>query len=167
MSEIHVKDEAIGPFVEGPLVALIHEVARLTSLQVDAALRPYHLTRAQLLTLMVLDSHNGAHQTDIALRLRMGRSAVGKLLDRLEAAGYIRREHDPYDARAVRVFMTPTTRDRLREISSAANTRCAEILTPLGPEERAALNRALLLLRDHTAADPALAADLDQSESAG
>ena len=167
MTQDHIRDEALLSFTEGPLVALIHEVARLTSLQVDAALRPFHLTRAQLLTLMVLVSHNGAHQTDIALRLRMGRSAVGKLLDRLEAGGYVRREHDPYDARAVRVYITPTTKDRLPEIARAANARCVEILSPLGADDRAALSRALTILREHTAADPALAAALDQSENTG
>ena len=142
----------------GPLVALIHEVARLTSVQVDAALRPHNLTRAQLLTLITLARQNGMHQSDIAHGLRMGRSAVGKLLDRLEAAGYIRREHDPFDARAVRVFVTSATLSRLDTLSNAANARCEEILAPLDAEERQTFTEILTRLRDNSAKDPVVSA---------
>lgn len=142
----------------GPLIALIHEVARLSSLQVDAALRPHNLTRAQFLTLITLARQNGMHQTDIAHSLRMGRSAVGKLLDRLEAAGYIRREHDPHDARAVRVYLAGDTLARLDELSDIANARCEEILAPLTPEMRRSFTKVMLALRDHATADPALVA---------
>lgn len=140
----------------GPLVALIHEVARLTSVQVDAALRHHNLTRAQFLALMTLSRQNGMHQSQIAQSLRMGRSAVGKLLDRLEASGYIRREHDPFDARAVKVFVTGATLSRLEDINHAANARCDEILAPLSAAERENFTMMLTRLRDSSAKDPAV-----------
>ena len=61
-----------------------------------------------------------------ALRITVG--ATSKLVDRIEAAGLIRRELDADDRRASRVVLTETGRQKLAESST---TYAAELATML------------------------------------
>jgi MarR family transcriptional regulator for hemolysin len=87
---------------------LIHDVSRLRRTVIDKALKPLGITRSQWWVLSNL-ARNTSHemvQTELANVLDIGKVALGGLLDRLEAAGYIERQADPADRRAKRVVMT-------------------------------------------------------------
>ncbi|WP_311268023.1 MarR family transcriptional regulator [Sphingobium sp. WCS2017Hpa-17] len=123
---------------------LIHDVSRLRRTVIDKALKPLGITRSQWWVLSNL-ARNSSHemvQTELANVLDIGKVALGGLLDRLEASGYIERKADPADRRAKRVVMT---------------RKGEEILVQM-QEQGTDLNRETL--RDITEAEVRLAEDI-------
>lgn len=97
---------------------LIHDVSRLRRTVIDKALKPLGITRSQWWVLSNL-ARNQSHemmQTELADLLDIGKVALGGLLDRLEAPGYIERKADPTDRRAKRIAMTATGEDILERM---------------------------------------------------
>ena len=89
---------------------LLHDVARLRSAAFDQMMREHGVTRAQWLVLAFLYREDGPTQAELADRLSLGRVSLGGILDRLEAAGWVRRERDASDRRANRVWLTDQVR---------------------------------------------------------
>jgi DNA-binding MarR family transcriptional regulator len=84
--------------------AFLRESARL--------FRPFGLTGAQYNVLNILsDSTEGISQRQLGDLLVVDRSNVTGLLDRLENAGWVRRDDHPQDRRVYRVSLTPAGRD--------------------------------------------------------
>jgi DNA-binding MarR family transcriptional regulator len=67
---------------------------------------------------------------DLARALRITVGATSKLVDRIEAAGLIRRELDTDDRRASRVALTDAGRQVLAEASTTYTTELASVLDP-------------------------------------
>ena len=85
---------------------LIHDVSRLRRVVVDRSLKPQGITRSQWWVLAFLSRRDGMKQTALADDLDLTRVAIGGLLDRLEAGGFVERRADAKDGRARRVFLT-------------------------------------------------------------
>jgi DNA-binding MarR family transcriptional regulator len=81
-------------------------VSRLRRIVVDRALKPLGITRSQWWVLAFLSRHDGMTQTSLANDLDLTKVAIGGLLDRMEASGYVERRSDPSDGRARRVYLT-------------------------------------------------------------
>ena len=73
---------------------LIHDVSRLRRVVVDRALKPLGITRSQWWVLAFLSRRDGMTQTALASDLDLTKVAVGGLLDRMEAAGFVERRAD-------------------------------------------------------------------------
>ena len=85
---------------------LIHDVSRLRRVVVDRALKPLGITRSQWWVLAFLSRRDGMTQTALAADLDLTKVAIGGLLDRMEAAGFVERRADSSDGRARRVYLT-------------------------------------------------------------
>lgn len=85
---------------------LIHDVSRLRRMMFDRALAPLGITRSQWWVLAFISRKDGLPQTQLAQELDVGKVALGALIDRLEAAGFVTRVPDPVDRRVKRVFLT-------------------------------------------------------------
>ncbi len=72
--------------------------------------------------------------------------SMTKIVARLEADGMVAREVDEGDRRVVRVRVTPEGRRALQRSRRAKNEQLARRLSLLGPDELAALGRALEVL---------------------
>lgn len=73
--------------------------------------------------LLNLDAHGELRMSDIAHRLILSRGGTTKVIDRLEAMGYVERHPDPHDRRATVVAITDGGRaanDRARTLVDAA-----------------------------------------------
>jgi DNA-binding MarR family transcriptional regulator len=81
---------------------LLNDVARLMRTAYDRRIRKLGLTRAQWWVLTHLYRSNGVTQTELAETLEIEKPTLGRLLDRLEAKGWVRREHDASDRRVWR-----------------------------------------------------------------
>tara|TARA_R110000751_G_scaffold1996_13_gene7846 strand:- start:5973 stop:6575 length:603 start_codon:yes stop_codon:yes gene_type:complete len=98
---------------------LVHDVSRVRRTLFDLKMKPYGITRSQWWVLAQLSrylSRNGEEgmlQTELAKRLDVGKVAVGGLIDRLEASGFVERRPDAKDRRAKRVVVTDKGRDVL------------------------------------------------------
>lgn len=97
----HTDDE------ERHLGFLVHDVARLMRLAFDRRVRDLGLTGAQWTVLCQVIRADGQRQIDLANATGMEKAPLGKLLDRLEAGGWILRRSDPDDRRVNRVYKTP------------------------------------------------------------
>ncbi|MHA1564755.1 MAG: MarR family winged helix-turn-helix transcriptional regulator [Alphaproteobacteria bacterium] len=86
----------------------------------DRALKPLGVTRSQWWVLAHLIRDNGPTQTELANTLEFSRVALGGLLDRLEAAGWIERQPDQEDRRAKRVFLTDKVKNVKRAMAKTA-----------------------------------------------
>ena len=90
---------------------------------------------------------------DLARALRITVGATSKLVDRVEAAGLIRRELDADDRRASRVVLTDAGRQSLAEASTTYTAELASVLdATLTADEQQHLHtlvRRLLTAADH------------------
>ena len=103
---------------------LIHDVSRLRRTLFDRWLAPSGITRSQWWVLAFLARGDGMAQTALADELDIGKVALGALIDRLEAAGFVQRRAAAGDRRVKLVFLTPqgrallaTLRDNGREFN--------------------------------------------------
>lgn len=85
---------------------LIHDVSRLRRVVVDRALKPLGVTRSQWWLLAFLSRRDGMTQTALAADLDLSKVAIGGLVDRVEALGFVERRADKSDGRARRVYLT-------------------------------------------------------------
>ncbi|MEP6485337.1 MAG: MarR family transcriptional regulator [Rudaea sp.] len=85
---------------------LINDVTRLLRKQFDRRAVRFSLTRAQWRALKRLSYSEGMRQAELADQLEMEPIAIGRVLDRLEKAGFVERRADPSDRRAWRLYLT-------------------------------------------------------------
>ena len=114
---------------------LVHDVSRLRRVVVDRALTPLGITRSQWWVLAFLSRRDGMTQTALAADLDLTKVAIGGLMSRMEASGFVERRSDASDARARRVYLTKAgTRlvDTIRESVDRVET---EILGEISNEE--------------------------------
>src|ERR1700674_3964250 len=100
---------------------LIHDVSRLRRMMFDRALAPLGITRSQWWVLAFVSRKNGLPQTQLANELDVGKVALGALIDRLEASGFVVRQADPGDRRVKRLYLTKQSRGFLETLRKAAD----------------------------------------------
>lgn len=97
---------------------LIHDVSRLRRTLFDRWLSPSGITRSQWWVLAFLSREDGMPQTELADQLDLGKVALGALVDRLEAAGFVRRQPSATDRRVKLIHLTPDGRTLLKTLRS-------------------------------------------------
>ena len=85
---------------------LFQDIARFRGIIFDALLKPHDMTMSQGWVLVHLLHENGLRQAELAERLEVATVTTSKLVDRLEARGYVERRPDPEDRRSNRVYAT-------------------------------------------------------------
>jgi len=89
---------------------LLNDVTLLFRKHFDRRAVKFGLTRAQWRATKVLYHREGLRQTELAEFLEMEPIAVGRVIDRLQAAGFVERRPDPRDRRAWRLYVTEQAR---------------------------------------------------------
>lgn len=128
---------------------LLSDVARLMRTAYDRRIRKLGLTRAQWWVLTHLYRSNGVSQTELAEMLEIEKPTLGRLLDRLEAKGWVRREHDASDRRVWRVHLTDEVEPALRTMRKIAAELRRDALTGIGADERERFVDTLLSIKDN------------------
>ncbi len=96
--------------------------------------------------------------TELAELLGVTKQAAIKVVDQMEALGYIDRIPDPADRRSKRLRLTPKAHDVRRAALAASRRLERELRADLGDDDVAAMRRALTrLLERHGALDDAVA----------
>ena len=122
---------------------VIADVARLLRTAFDRRVRKLGITRAQWLVLTRLHRHPGASQSELADMMEVERASAGRMIDRLEANGWVERRAQNGDRRVKRVYLTPEAERVHRRIWRVAETPVGDALADLSAREGAQL-RALL-----------------------
>ncbi|MEQ8743624.1 MarR family transcriptional regulator [Parasphingorhabdus sp.] len=109
---------------------LVHDVSRMRRTLFDAKVRPLGITRSQWSLLAALSrmGDKGMMQVELARHLDVGKVTVGGLVQRMVAAGLLRREKDAYDARVRRVFITDKGYQIIQEMESIGTANNDSIL---------------------------------------
>lgn len=127
---------------------LIHDVSRLRRVVVDRALKPLGITRSQWWVLAFLSRRDGMTQTALAADLDLTKVAVGGLLDRMEAAGFVERRPDHLDGRARRVYLTRAGGRTVSSIRESVEAVELDILSRIPEEALAQAAETLRTLKD-------------------
>jgi len=124
--------------VEATLSWLFIDIHRLLTKNFEARIKSLGLTRAQWRVVFALK--RGLHdapmtQTQIADMLEMEKAPLGKILDRLEAGGWIVRKNHPTDRRARVVAATSKIEKYAEELAAAAKATFALTLQGMRQHE--------------------------------
>ena len=128
---------------------LLNDVARLMRTAYDRRIRKLGLTRAQWWVLTHLYRSNGVSQTELAETLEIEKPTLGRLLDRLEAKGWVKREHDAKDRRVWRVHLTAEVEPALRTMRAIAKDLRRDALTGISAAERERFVDTLLAIKEN------------------
>lgn len=101
-----VKDKPVKVSLGEDYNPLYQDIARFRAIMFDSLLKPHDMTMSQGWVLVHLLRENGLRQSELAERLEVATVTTSKLIDRLEARGYVERRTDPEDRRSNRVFAT-------------------------------------------------------------
>ncbi len=138
---------------------LLNDVARLMRTVYDRRVRSLGLTRSQWWVLNHLFRGDGVTQTELAETLEIEKPTLGRLLDRLEAKGWVRREDDATDRRAWRVYLTDEVGPAMRELRAVAAELRRDALAGLSASERERFVDTLLAIKANLAKMPPGAVD--------
>jgi MarR family transcriptional regulator for hemolysin len=138
-----------------PLVA---QSARQWRRAIDRELQPLGLTEATWLPLLHLSrSAQPPRQKDLASALQLDSSSVVRLLDALQAAGFIERA-EGVDRRAKTVALTEAGRATVKQVEAVVDSVRAKYIGSLPKQDLATAFRIVQQISDM------LTADLEQAE---
>jgi DNA-binding MarR family transcriptional regulator len=126
---------------------ILHDVSRLLRTTFDRRVKALGFTRSQWWVLTHLFRNDGMTQSELAEMLEVEKATLGRLLDRLEAKGWVRRESDAADRRAKRVFLTEEVEPAIKAMRSAAAEVRREALAGLTPEAQDRFVETLLAVK--------------------
>jgi DNA-binding MarR family transcriptional regulator len=127
---------------------LVADVDRLCGNRFDAlAKSSLDLTRAQCRVLAYLSHYGEVNQARLAGLLEVAPISAGRLLDRMEEGGWIKRHDDPEDRRARQVSMTAKAEKALDRARRVGDEITAEALMGLSKQEREELIALLQRVR--------------------
>lgn len=141
---IHEEDKGFG--------FLLTETARLLRKLIDRRLQPVGLTRAQWAILAALANRDGMSQSELADELEIEKSTAGRLIDHVQAGGWIERRPIPGDRRLWGVFLTPKARPLIEHVETIILETRAEMLNGLSADERGQIARWLRLVKGNLSA---------------
>jgi DNA-binding MarR family transcriptional regulator len=122
---------------------MISDVARLMRTVFDRRVRRLGLTRAQWLALTRLHRRPGASQSELADMMEVEKATIGRLIDRLEAKGWVERRAQAGDRRVNRVYLTAEAERLHKRIWHIAETTVEDALAALSRREAAQLGNLL------------------------
>jgi MarR family transcriptional regulator, transcriptional regulator for hemolysin len=128
----------------GPALGyLLTDVVRLMRRDFHARAAGLGLTPALTRLLFYVHRDPGSHQAGLAQLLDVTPVTLGRMIDRLAARGYVRRQSDPRDRRAVRVYVAARGAPLVAKMAAIADQTRARALKGIAARERAALLQLL------------------------
>jgi DNA-binding MarR family transcriptional regulator len=134
----------VDPVVEA-IINRINRVDRLIEKAAQTNLAQVGLNHQELKVMFRLHGGPRSHGW-LSRDLMTSTGAMTNRLDKLEQAGFVRRERDPNDRRGVLLVLTDAGRAKLDEYAELAGGHERELLGALTAAERKELNRVLAKL---------------------
>jgi len=156
------RDICMTPDDEHYIGYTISDVARLMRTVFERRVRAVGLTRAQWVVIARVHRRPGLSQSEVADLLEIEKASAGRLVDRMEAKGWLTRRADANDRRINRLHLTPAAERLHLTIWPIAEATVDDALGDLSPEERRRLTRLMTRVKSKLQAlaerDPAAAA---------
>jgi MarR family transcriptional regulator, transcriptional regulator for hemolysin len=132
---------------ERTLGFLLHDVARLLRKRFEQKARGLGLSRSQWSVLAHLSRHEGINQSALAEILEIEPITLVRLVDKLEASGWVERRLHPKDRRVRLLFLTPKAHPTLEEMRALGAATREEAQAGLSQETRDELIETLLKIK--------------------
>ncbi|MCW2578553.1 MAG: Transcriptional regulator, MarR-family [Blastococcus sp.] len=141
-------EQRFGPASAMRAATSVFRVQQILLARFDAALRPHHLTfaRYEVLVLLTFSRTGELPLKVIGSRLMVHPTSVTNAIDRLVAAGYVRRRPNPDDGRGILAGITDAGR-AVVETATEALTELEFGLSELPEDERESLFTVLRRVR--------------------
>lgn len=101
------------------------------------------ITTSQNAVLFILAKENGIPMSSIAKQLKMSKSSLSALIDRMVALGYLRRKKDEGDGRINLIFIETLGAEVIERTYSAIRDVNGRLLDPFNGAERDTIKRFL------------------------
>ena len=106
-------------------------------------LQRYDLTPMRHLVLEALWDEEGLTAGEIARRLVLDNATLSGVIDRMAKTGWIVKQADPGDKRAMQIFLTAKAKEMKAPVLEERRKANEDSLSPLSPEEKVFLKRLL------------------------
>jgi DNA-binding MarR family transcriptional regulator len=137
---------------------LISDLARLLRRSFDRRVQALGLTQAQWRAILNLSRAEGMTQSALAEALEVQPITLARLVDRMEAAGWVERRNHPLDRRAVQLYLTAKSEPLLTEMQRRARGLLDEATAGLSASDARAFVATLQhIKRNLSAAEEAAA----------
>ncbi len=131
---------------------LVNDVSRLMRTRFDSRARDLGLTRPQWRVLVFLARSEGINQSGLAEIIEVERMTLGRMIDRLEAAGLVERRPDASDRRVHRLYLSNKAKPLLDDMVVLANELQDEALDGLSDADRHTLRSLLTVIKNNLSA---------------
>ncbi len=121
----------------------ITDVGRLLRTVFERRVRAFGLTRSQWLVIARVRRRPGLSQSEVADLLEIEKASAGRLIDRMEAKGWLQRRDDASDRRVNRLHLTPQAERLHVAIWPIAESTVDMALGDLSVEERRQLTEIM------------------------
>jgi DNA-binding MarR family transcriptional regulator len=126
---------------------LIGDVTRLYRREFDRRVAHLGLTRVQWRALRRIERVEGMTQIRLAEDLELAPIAVGRVIDRLEKAGFIERRPDPADRRCWRLHLAPGSAMVMAGVDRIATDLREEVFADIDLPDLETTERVLAILK--------------------
>lgn len=134
---------------------LLHEVSVMRQALFERYIRPFvGVTSAQAWILIDLTRHKDQGMTQVQLaRLRkIGKVALGQMIDKLEQGGFVERKTDASDRRNKKIYLTAKGRDLNRRMYTVAVELTAKLAQGISQERQQELRDTLAIMKRNLSA---------------
>jgi MarR family transcriptional regulator, transcriptional regulator for hemolysin len=125
----------------------ITDVGRLLRTVFERRVRAFGLTRSQWLIIARVHRRPGLSQSEIADLLEIEKAPAGRLIERMEAKGWLERRNDLADRRINRLHLTPEAERLHATIWPIAEATVDNALGDLSAQERRHLTRLMIRVK--------------------
>ena len=118
-------------------------ISRCSQVYFDRELNPIKIGSGQIRILRVLGIEDGISQEQIRLLFHLDKGTVAKAIKPLIREGYVRREINPEDKRAYRIFLTEKARDIMPALVQTISSWTDILTSGFTPEEKKSIEDLL------------------------
>lgn len=128
---------------------IINKLAILNQLNTNCRLKDYSITSNEASVLMSLKRKQEIHQDDLVKELQVDKSAVTRLIHKMEDKGLIKRKQDSIDRRQYIIKMTNKGKQKQELIDDAFNQKDIDLVKNLSSNEQQELRRMLNIIKEN------------------
>jgi MarR family transcriptional regulator for hemolysin len=126
---------------------LLHDISRMMRKQFTRRVQSLGLTQSQWQVLAHLSRNEGIRQVALAEILEIQPISLARLVDRLQAAGWVERRADPNDRRAFQLYLTEHAKPLLDEMWDTATDIRNEACAGLSDDAQRGMFEALCAIK--------------------
>lgn len=140
---------------------LIGDITRLLRLEYEHRAAKLGVTRAQWRVLAYLYRHDGQTQRELADRLEIEPSPMGRLIDALEDGGWVMRKADPADRRKWRIYKTNKIEPLVPALAKAMLQTYDDAFAGFPDARRARFMKDLMTIKENLAGSVGAAPEIE------